>query len=845
MASDAGGSKSVAQESPPKRILSFLGLPLETQHEIVSHCSHADLVCLALVNKRCRELAAAQLYRSFHIIFPDEDDVSFDSPVDGLAAGLDTFTTSDYDYAQHLRDLSMDTLSAGIKAEQSYQPFLYNVTCGKILNSLLHLTLSKAKSLETFRWNIRVELSRPVYRQLHRITSLTRLHVRMQAGPSYYSPPPPLPSLAAESPAHGSAHPSSSPPYRNTSAVQPGRHGSEHTMAATFSGFKGLRSLSVLDIESVDVVREIRTCVKNSFSTLKELQLSLSDSYAQRARTPPFDSDVDDSDVDSDFQIVPTSSSPSQDASNDGQVYRAQEERMKQDAVLGKIFDIEPMLIKRCPINGRLQAGRPDGVHAAEMGQTPCPDNPGDAFISSLVDVSAKLMRLQNGSSNVEMDQLETLEVIERAARQYVDSCDLSTWKGKQKTPGDSALHHGEDEPAQQSLDGDVDDRGKAASKCPGGERTQGRQEQVVDTWPAEKASGSKDQTTQVCESLLHQGSAAQVKAQDDKQTSKQMMVAYARDTRGLSLESLSIHLVPVKASVLWRGVDMSCLKQLTLLNVGNQVPVWSMLAKEGRMRPLALRSVFTDHATTTFLSCMAQLPELHELLMLRRSVKHKPESFVPRVTTTIDQIRRLVLKKHMPTLKRLMIKDESSDSNWDANEKAMVIICSRGVVLEELALSMTANTLHTFMQFFSGLANLRAISILRFKNGDTHVLMMREILRFIVDSLTHYPGHKLEWIALHEDHVDRVVRPSDEEEAAAEAQPAKRTKDKAMTPVPHDSPFPPLPMDGLESESDSDDDDDSYHLGPGLRYRIDGPMHFYDVWGVKIFEKEIRSGRL
>jgi hypothetical protein len=91
------------------------------------------------------------LYRSFHIVFPDEDDPSNDSPIDGLAGGLDTFVTSEYDYSQYLREIVLETLSGGDKGERAYRHYLYDVSCGKFMNTLLLLTLRKAKSLETFR----------------------------------------------------------------------------------------------------------------------------------------------------------------------------------------------------------------------------------------------------------------------------------------------------------------------------------------------------------------------------------------------------------------------------------------------------------------------------------------------------------------------------------------------------------------------------------------------------------------------------------------------------------------------------------------------------------------------
>lgn len=158
----------------------------------------------------------------------------------------------------------------------------------------------------------------------------------------------------------------------------------------------------------------------------------------------------------------------------------------------------------------------------------------------------------------------------------------------------------------------------------------------------------------------------------------------------------------------------------------------------------------------------------------------------------------------------------------------------------------------HVFMQYFSGLVSLRAINILHFRNNDTCIWVVREILRFIVDNLSHYPELKLEWIAMEDDRVDRVIRPTDEtDEAPDERNNSKRaknkSKDKAQAPAGpganlHDA-FPALPMEGLDSESDSDDE--GFNGGTRLRFKTVGPLQFYDVWGVKIFEKEIRSGRL
>ena len=123
-----------------------------TRRRLTTQCSQADLICLALVCKHFHKVASAHIYRNFHIVFPDEEDDEFYSSIDGLAVGLDTFATSEYNYAAHLRDFLMDTLSSGREAEHAYQPYLYSASCGKFLNTLVLLTLKRAHSLESFRY---------------------------------------------------------------------------------------------------------------------------------------------------------------------------------------------------------------------------------------------------------------------------------------------------------------------------------------------------------------------------------------------------------------------------------------------------------------------------------------------------------------------------------------------------------------------------------------------------------------------------------------------------------------------------------------------------------------------
>jgi hypothetical protein len=135
----------------PETPLSILDLPQELQAAIIKKCSQADLVCSSLVCKKFRDLAAAELYRNFDFVFPDEEGATCHGSIDMLSEGLETFVASDYDYGQHLRRLTLDTFNVGQKGEATYKPYFYCTSSGKFLNTMLLLTLRKTKSLEDFR----------------------------------------------------------------------------------------------------------------------------------------------------------------------------------------------------------------------------------------------------------------------------------------------------------------------------------------------------------------------------------------------------------------------------------------------------------------------------------------------------------------------------------------------------------------------------------------------------------------------------------------------------------------------------------------------------------------------
>ncbi|KAH8912645.1 hypothetical protein BR93DRAFT_974116 [Coniochaeta sp. PMI_546] len=991
-------SVDIPNASPPpnRSRTGFFDLPREVQKEIFSHCSQGDLICSSLVSKDFRELAAAQLYRNFHIVFPDEDDPSYDSPIDGLAGGLDTFVTSDYDYAKHLRDLSLDTLSAGDKAETAYKPYLYSVSCGKFMNTLLYLTLKKARSLEAFRWNIRVELSRQVYRALHQIDTLKVLHLRLQAGPSLYEAPPPLPfsttSSAASSLIHlpdpvpppppapifspptfsiptgaqvfyvtstGAPPPPPLPPPKHVARNKPPKKSNLSKEPPTLSGFRNLKSLSVLDIDSLDVITELKSCVRNSASTLTKLQLSFSDYLGSQARKPPPDLDPDDSDPDDEFQVVPAPpmSGFNDDVSGPARAFRAQEERKSQEAVLGRIFDVEPYLIKKPALKPSREKAR--GARGEPS------SNPGQDFINSLTGWSRKLMNDVNESDNLPPVHQDLLDLIEEAARKYVESDDWAWDRSRRRAKkageggsGSTTQPKPEDETqaADKASDGglfqasapkskeaekdaDPDDinieepldqltlepQDSTTSQTPPNEtaipaaatfaegstsRTPPLRNRVSGMTGIEKAvsnlEAQKINFKTLAEKLGHFETQANdlskeiqgLRASDGpaalgrlSEAEKQMqsfsrsihdiqremsvveaeiddaekqiplshntegteaaqqrrMTEYLRSTRGLALETLSIYLVPVKASVLHKAIDIRALRRITLLNVGSQGPIWTLFHKENKESPLALRKIFTDNVSMAFLNFVSSLEEVHDLFMLERDHKYKPESFAPKTTTTIAQIRRLVLKKHMHTLRRLMIKNQM-DQSWDLDEKTFSVVCGRGQQLQELACSTNIKAMHVFMRRMAKLINLRALHIISLRNDDTCVWVMRETKEFLLDNLSHHPEMKLEWVSIDEDDkVDRILMPSELPDKTKKKK-KKAKKDKGKQKAANFSisggslSFPVFPP--LESwDADSDSDDDEEETTSAVE-RMSG-VKFYDVWDVRIFKKEVVYGRL
>ena len=152
-------------------------------------------------------------------------------------------------------------------------------------------------------------------------------------------------------------------------------------------------------------------------------------------------------------------------------------------------------------------------------------------------------------------------------------------------------------------------------------------------------------------------------------------------------------------------------------------------------------------------------------------------------------------------------------------------------------------------MQHVPKLTNLRALNVVHFRSNDTCPWVMRETRRFLVDTLSHHLELKLEWLAIDDGSVVRIIRDSPREdkpldEDAKKESKSKKGKEKASTLNWSGSGYPFVSSNNNAWDSGSDSDDDTDPAAHAKLETIEG-IHFYDVWDTRIFKKEVMAGRL
>lgn len=139
---------------------------------------------------------------------------------------------------------------------------------------------------------------------------------------------------------------------------------------------------------------------------------------------------------------------------------------------------------------------------------------------------------------------------------------------------------------------------------------------------------------------------------------------------------------------------------------------------------------------------------------------------------------------------------------------------------------------------------------MINFRNEDTCHWVVREIRKFAVDSVSHNPEMKLEYIAL-ENTVERLVRRAKKTKSKGKGKAMEKGKGKEVgggttsdgpTVPTLDSILAPPPVSESSEDEGLNSEDE---VGPGLKLETLEGVRFYDIFGVRIFRKDVMMGRL
>ena len=171
----------------------------------------------------------------------------------------------------------------------------------------------------------------------------------------------------------------------------------------------------------------------------------------------------------------------------------------------------------------------------------------------------------------------------------------------------------------------------------------------------------------------------------------EEAMQMWIRERHGYQLEEIKLYWVPMRAGILSRVLDLAVLRRITLLNCGPQDGFWMILAGfQSRQGSIGLKSIHTDNVSKSFLRFLKTFGGLTELFMHERTKKIDADSSSSHAKVGITEIRQQALRKHLKTLEKLMIKNET-DSSWDLDSITIMLLSSKGSNLLELAISLAA----------------------------------------------------------------------------------------------------------------------------------------------------------
>ncbi|CAK7229798.1 hypothetical protein SBRCBS47491_007371 [Sporothrix bragantina] len=888
-------------------------LPNEILLHITSYCSKRDLVSLAVVSRRFHQLATQALYTKVHIdLLKNENITSSGKKHLPASSCLDALTTSEYDYARHMRELVLDYDKSERPVANIYKPYQLHGPMGKMFNTLAVLAMRKAVKLESLVWRMPFEMSSRLCQTLHNIETLYALEVRIQSEPLVQQKPRPqsnpwdtldfpattqssAPAFDTWFPAGTAQHvdvvglppsnillPPPSPHQMHLNAgganqfLSPSTHAASTSdvvgtasdkshvkacLSPSFSGFKNLRTLAVVNIHDLAISSEIQQCIQNCARTLACLKLSMTTELSNSSRKVIAPN------------LAPVNAATAQQGDKALLTLQA---KIEQDGLLARIFGIKP---HKDDLSDTAQGGEKSDNGAADDSDKGKAHEPSAADNYLLNSISGALQAVTfdldsdadraawEDRKKTALAQVSHLfdEYMEMKADKGATSSMTHQEKTGFRSGSDATRSAVEDQPGSKesvSLFGNTPARTSKTLSS----RSHTERDVLPDDIDVETPEGQLDlhpldgsHEGDGCGKDLENGAdkvtdeasaeTTTIGEKTDKETSTTAEVSnhgdqlihaapssataaidFARSTRGLSLKTFSCHLIPVYASVLRKAVDLTRLMDLTLLNVGPQSAIWKMIAKENASSSLPLASVRTDNVTMSCLECLGSLTAL-EKIYLRERDQHNASRENPagKTTLTIKDIRRHVLRPHASKLTVLSICNYDSEE-WDLDSKTIRLLSRQAKKLRELAGCMKMDAVHAVMQQLSDFNSLQALHIVELHNDDTCMWAIQEVKKYFADMLTQCPDLGFKYLAISDSPVVHLV-----DRTAAKKQLNHQTQATASTGS--DWSIIDTDDDGYIS---SDDDEGESPSRVVLEFK---PRNIDSISTVTIFQKDIRLG--
>ena len=337
-------------------------------------------------------------------------------------------------------------------------------------------------------------------------------------------------------------------------------------------------------------------------------------------------------------------------------------------------------------------------------------------------------------------------------------------------------------------------------------------------------------------------------------------MQQYIRATHGLQLEEFALYLIPLKAPIVARALDLNVLKRITLLDVGPQVAFWRLVRRLSRSGPrIGFHMIHSDDVSNALLEFLSTSEGLRELYLHKKKMKDpEPETTVAKID--IKLICKLGLRKHLDTLTHLMLKNERGDS-WDLDERIVRMISSRGAGLVEFAVSMKIKALHILLQHLTSFTSLRALHLLHLRTSSTSTNTIFELdaMSFLTDTLIHFPGRKLKYIGI-ADHFAVIESPTEIARRVKAVSDKKRklNKGKGRAKMKENASSKAGEVGerarggekiwdllGVEEEDSWDEHGVEHQEVKAGECSFKWQTKFWEVNDVKVFEKRFRTGKI